>query len=295
MSKMRQAENFSIIAGTGACNASCPFCVSKMTGIKALGLEPQPINWRNFEKAAQLAKDYMVGSVMITGKGEPTLFPDQITSYLEHLQPYKFTLIDLQTNGINLIQQKDRFEPYLRKWYELGLCWIAISIVHFDPEVNRQVYMPYGKNYIDLEKLVKFLKEIGFSVRFSVTMHKGAIDNPSKVKKMIEFSRQLDVDQLTLRKIAKPQKSENSTIGKWTAKHFMSDSQIEKIKVFLEKHGHRILSTGHGAGIYDVNNQNVCLTNALTIDPDPSQIRQLIFYPDGHVRFDWQYNGAVLL
>ena len=25
---------------------------------------------------------------MLTGRGEPTLFPDQITDYLEHLQPY---------------------------------------------------------------------------------------------------------------------------------------------------------------------------------------------------------------
>lgn len=292
---MTQAENFSIIAGTGACNASCPFCVSKMTGIKALGLEPQPINWRNFDKAAQLAKDFMVGSVMITGKGEPTLFPDQITSYLEHLEPYKFTLIDLQTNGINLINQKERFLPYLKKWYDLGLCWIAISIVHYEPEANKRVYMPYAKEYIDLEALVRHLKEIGFSIRFSVTMHKGAIDTPAKVKKMIHYAKSLGVDQLTMRKIAKPGQSENTDIGKWTQAHFMTDSQVTKIKEYLDKAGHRILNTGHGAGIYDVDGQNVCLTNALTIDPDPSQIRQLIFFPDGRVRFDWQYSGATLL
>ncbi len=266
-----------------------------MTGIKALGLHPQPINWRNFEKAAQLAKDYFVGSVMITGKGEPTLFPDQITSYLEHLVPYKFPLIDLQTNGINLINQKARYEPYLKKWYDLGLSWIAISIVHYLPEENHRVYNPYAKEYINLTDLVKHLKSFGFSVRFSVTMHKGAIDSPGKVMKMIEFAKNLGVDQLTLRKIAKPIKSENDDIGKWTAKHFLSDTKLYLIKAHIEKVGHRLLTTGHNAGIYDVDGQNVCLTNALTIDADPSQIRQLIFFPDGRVKFDWQYSGATLL
>ncbi len=292
---MRQAENFSIIAGTGACNASCPFCVSKMTGIKALGLHPQPINWRNFEKAARLAKDYFVGSVMITGKGEPTLFPDQITSYLEHLEPYKFPLIDLQTNGINLISQKNRYESYLKKWYDLGLSWIAISIIHYIPEENHKVYNPYAKEYIDLPKLVKHLKSFGYSVRFSVTMHKGAIDTPRKVLKIIEFAKSLGVEQLTLRKIAKPTVSENDDIGKWTKKHFLSETKLYLIKAFIEKIGHRLLTTGHNAGIYDVNGQNVCLTNALTIDADPSQIRQLIFFPDGRIKFDWQYSGATLL
>jgi len=33
----------------------------------------------------------------------------------------------------------------------------------------------------------------------------------------------------------------------------------------------------------------------LTIQPKIRKKRQLIFYPDGHLRYDWQYQGAILL
>ena len=35
--------------------------------------------------------------------------------------------------------------------------------------------------------------------------------------------------------------------------------------------------------------------DCLTIDPSADDIRQLIFFPDGHLRYDWQYAGALLL
>ena len=292
---MRTAENFSIICGSGACNAACPFCVSKMTGLSEVGLKPQPINWRNFDKAAQLAKDYQVGSVIITGKGEPTLFPGQITDYLTHLEKYNFPLIDLQTNGLLFDRQPTRFDPYLRQWYDQGLAFVALSITHYLPGENREIYTPHSTNYIDLPQVIDKLHEIGFSVRFSVTLFDGGIDTAEKTEKMIEFSKGLAVEQLTLRKIAKPNDSENPEIGLWTQAHLLSEKSQAEIKGYLEENGHRLLLTGHGAVIYDVAGQNVCLTNALTLEMDPKEIRQIIFYPNGRVRFDWQYQGSTVL
>ena len=292
---MRQAENFSIVAGTGACNASCPFCVSKMTGLSEIGLQPSPINWRNFDKAIQIAKCYSVGSVVITGKGEPTLFPDQITSYLEKLAPHNFPLIDLQTNGLLFQLQKERYDAYLKKWYRLGLSFVAISVVHYLPENNRQVYTPQSKNYIDLQSLIHRLHSIGYSVRLSVTLYDGCLDSPNKIEKMIEFSKKNSIEQLTLRRIAKPKESEDPRIESWATAHLISDEKIQKIKEFLDNSGHPILLPGHGSIIYDIKGQNVCLTNALTLDQDQSKIRQIIFYPSGRVRFDWSYSGATLL
>lgn len=292
---MPTAENFSLIAGTGACNAECPFCVSKMTGLSEVGLKPQPINWRNFEKAAQIAKDYKVGSVMITGKGEPTLFPDQITDYLIHLEKYNFPLIDLQTNGINLEKKSEKFDPYLKSWYDNGLAFVALSIVNHLPEENRKIYAPRSKSYIELPKLVDKLHQIGFSVRFSVTMFNGGVDNAEKTGQIIEFAKGLAVEQLTLRKVARPEESENPEIGLWTESHLLTQNQFEEIKNYIEKNGHKLSTTGHGAAIYDVASQNVCLTNALTLDLDPEKIRQIIFFPNGRVRFDWQYQGANIL
>lgn len=292
---MRTVENFSIICGSGACNAACPFCVSKMTGLSEVGPRLQPINWRNFDKAAKLAKDYQAGSVIITGKGEPTLFPDQITDYLTHLERYNFPLIDLQTNGLLLDRQSARFDPHLRQWYDQGLAFVALSVAHYLPEKNRKIYTPHSAHYLDLPRLIDNLHKIGFSVRFSVTLFNGGIDNAQKAEKMIAFSKSLAVEQLTLRKIAKPNDSENPEIGLWTETHLLSEKNQTEIKDYLETNGHRLLLTGHGAVIYDVSGQNVCLTNALTLDFDPEKIRQIIFYPNGRVRFDWQHQGSTIL
>lgn len=289
------AENFSIIAGTASCNASCPFCISKMTGLAEVGFKPQPVNWRNFEKACLLAKQYQARSVIITGKGEPTLFPDQITQYLDRLEKHNFPLIDLQTNGVKLSQQEQKYEPYLKEWYNRGLAFIALSIVHYSAEENRKVYQPSAKNYIDLPRLADKLHAIGYSIRLSCTMFKEGIDSPAKVDKMVDYAKSLAVEQLTLRKVSKPVGSESKEVFDWASQHNLSDEQVEAIRLHIDQEGHRLAITGHGAGIYDIDGQNVCLTDALTLNPNSEDVRQLIFFPDGRIRFDWQFKGATIL
>jgi hypothetical protein len=68
-----------------------------------------------------------------------------------------------------------------------------------------------------------------------------------------------------------------------------------QIVLFSHVRGNKLMSLPHNAVIYDVNGQNVCLTNALTIEPEDEILRQIIFFPDGHLRFDWQFKGAVLI
>lgn len=292
---IEKAENFSIVCGTAACNASCPFCVSKMTGIEQLGTRPQPINWRNFDIAARMARDMRVGSVMITGKGEPTLFPNQITEYLEHLKPHRFPLIDLQTNAIMFEKRAKEYEEYLKKWYDLGLGFVAISVVSHRVDLNREVYTPRDKEYINLPAVIENLHRIGFSTRFSVTMFSGGVDSYEKTEEMINWTRKMGVAQLTLRRIAKPEISENTEIERWTEEHFLSDMQIREVKRYLDSNGSVVLEGGHGSLVYDIGGQNVCLTNALTHSPDPSKVRQLIFFPDGKIYHDWKFEGSRLL
>jgi hypothetical protein len=76
-------------------------------------------------------------------------------------------------------------------------------------------------------------------------MFNGGIDSPEKVEKMIEWCRELDVRQLTLRRVAKPGDSENVEIFKWTENHLMSDGQIADIKQYLDKNG-TLIDTGSG-------------------------------------------------
>ena len=104
---------FSVIVGTEACIASCPFCVSR-ENINENNSKARDINFRNFEIAANLANRSGVDTVMLTSRGEPLLFPDQISEYLKHLKKYNFPFIELQTNGILFLLQKERYENYKR-------------------------------------------------------------------------------------------------------------------------------------------------------------------------------------
>lgn len=266
-----------------------------MTGIKAIGVKEQPINWHNFKKACLLAKMSNVSSVLITGKGEPTLYPNQVTAFLEKLNEAEFPIIDLQTNGIKFMEEPKKYDAYLKTWHDLGLSVIAISIVHYKPEKNRQIYTPGKKEYYDLAKLVEKLHNFGFSVRFSVTMINGYTDNPKEVASMIEYARSLRIEQLSLRPVAMPYQSESPKYADATSKLLLTAKKITAISKYLDKVGHPLVTYGHESVVYDVDGQNVSLTNALTIKPLSEDIRQMIYFPDGHIRFDWQYKGAIIL
>ncbi|OGJ17881.1 hypothetical protein A3K73_08055 [Candidatus Pacearchaeota archaeon RBG_13_36_9] len=287
-------QTFSIIAGTTACNASCPYCISKMTPKQGINLERLGVNWRNFEKACRLAQISGVTTVLITGKGEPTLYPRQITEFLEKLKPFNFPLTELQTNALALGKEFEKYQKYLKKWYELGLTMVAISIVHYNKEKNKEIFTP-NRDYIDLDDIIEKLHRIGFSVRLSCTLAKGYVDSVEEIKKMIEYSKKLAVDQLSIRKLAKPLHAENKEVFEWANNHLTEEESISEIKDFLEKEGNRIMTLEHGAAVYDIYGQNLCLTDALTLKPESDTLRQIIFFPNGHLKFDWQYPGATLI
>lgn len=284
-------ETFSIIAGNGACNARCPFCISKMTGND---VQLEPINEINFNKACRLAQINGVTNVLVTGKGEPTLFPDQITQFIKLMKPYQFPIIELQTNGIVIANNWKKYEEYLKTWHKLGLTIISLSIIHHDPEINRQNYLPYLNQYPDLPDLVNKLHQLGFTVRFSVTLVKGGIDSVNKMERMIQKSKEWEVEQLTLRKVAAPNKSLDDKTYVWTKTHELSQQTLSEMEEYLYDHGNKIAEFNYGGSIFDVDGQNVVFTNALTIKPNTEEFRQAIYYPDGHLRFDWQYKGAII-
>lgn len=288
-------QTFSIVAGSEACNARCPFCISKMTPPQGVELKEPSVNWRNFRKAALLAKQSGATTVLITSKGEPTLFPQQISKYLDAVKEFDFPFIELQTNGILLFENQEKYLPFLKEWYDKGMTMIAISIVHYEPEKNRQIYLPYKKEYIDLPKLIKLLHNVGFSVRLTCILADGFIDNVEKLNKLVSFAKAHKVEHLTIRPVNKPVKSRNNGVESWVGTNYLKEENFAAIKTFLETQGTRILQRAHDVIIYDLNGQNLCLTNCLIHDPTEEELRQFIFFPDGHLRYDWQYTGAILL
>jgi hypothetical protein len=51
----------------------------------------------------------------------------------------------------------------------------------------------------------------------------------------------------------------------------------------------------HGGSVFDYRDQNVCVTNCLTGTRDPDDIRQIIFFPNGEISYDWRFKGARIL
>ena len=290
-----QIQTFSILTGSEACNARCPFCISKMTPNGGVQLEEPEVNWRNLRIACRLAERCGVTTAMLTGKGEPTLFPEQITRYLQALAEFNFPLVELQSNGILLAERANVYSPHLRDWYELGLTTIAVSIVHHHPEKNRRIFLPHKQAYIDLPALIRTLHDCGFSVRLACTLASGFIDGSQGLQALVAFAREHQVEQLTVRPVNKPSNSRNLEAQNWADEHHLRPEQLDDIRCFLEHNGALLMTLIHGARVYDVDGQNVCLTDSLTLDARSDDLRQLIFFPDGHLRYDWQYQGAILL
>jgi len=288
-------KTFSIIAGNAACNARCPYCVSKMTPRQGINLEEAKINWRNFEIGARLAKQSGIDTVMITGKGEPLLFPGQITDYLDALKRFEFPFIELQTNGILISEQKEKYDEFLKDWYNKGLTIPSISIAHYDNEKNRQIFLPHKKQYPDLSELISKFHDFGYSVRLACVLLDGFIDSSSQLEKLVNFSKENKVEQLTIRPVNKPVLTHDNSVYDYVSKNYLKGEQEKEMRDYLERKGEPILELPFGGIVYDISGQNVCFTNSLTHDKNPDKTRQLIFFPDGHLRYDWEKEGAILL
>lgn len=290
-----QYRTFSVVVGTMACNARCPFCVARMTPTFGLGNKPTEIDWVAFQKACRLARDGGCETVMLTGNGEPTLFPGQIRAYLESLKGYGFSNVELQTNGIPIAEAKLFGDDELSAWSNLGLKLIAISVAHFDPEKNRQIFLPHRQSYIDLPALIARLRGHGIRVRLTCIMARGFVDSSAELVKMLAFAREHGVDQVTATPVNIPQESRDEIALRWTQKHYLRPEEMEDIRSYLAVHGRILSSMKHGAVVYEVNGQNLCLSNCLTKDePGALDRRNLIFFPNGTLSTDWQDESAVI-
>lgn len=285
---------FSVVVGREACVASCPFCVSGCTPTKENLISPK-VNFRNFDIACRLAEKSGIDTVMLTGRGEPLLYPDQLTDYLKALSKFNFPFIELQTNCILASKQREKYDDYFKKWYELGLTTITISVVSHRKEVNQKIYQPNGE-YIDLPELIDYLHYIGFSLRLTCVMCKGMMDSEEEIMNFIKFAKENKVEQVTLRPVN--DEFRRQTAHDWIEINKLTQSRKEEIKAYLDKVGTKLLTLERIGTVYDVMGQNVMFSlplNKNTRDDDPENGRQLIFFPDGHLRYEWEMEGGILL
>lgn len=292
---------FNVLVGTRACDGRCPCCISGMTPPRGMtSLKEEPINWERFDRSLTYAKDWQAETEMLTGKGEPLLFPNQITEYLRRTKEFEektgfsFKTKEIQTNGIKIGQKPEVYNPLLKEWKALELTTVSISIVHYEEEPNRKFYIPYEKSYIDLPKLVDRLHDNGLRARLSCIFIKDHIDSAQKVVELIDYSRQHQVDELTIRSMSKPDNSENQAIYKWVTENEIPQEQKQLITAKMWRIGEPKTVYPWGAIVFDIKGQNVCLTNCISPDNLPGTHRLLVFFPQGDIATGWTEDAKLL-
>ena len=257
-----------------------------------MGLKPEPINTERLEKACQYADKFDIRNTMITSKGEPTLYPEHIGAHLKVVQKYPFDSVELQTNGLIFGTRPKKYDAILQEWKGLGLGLIAISVVHYEYDKNKQIYTP-KRNYIDLPAVIDKLHKIGYQVRLSCTLINGYIDGLPQMLKMISFAQENGVEQLTLRRMEAVKKSENEQISAWTRPRIVPQEVMTQLREHLEQQSLKIADFFYGASLYAYGKQrqDVCLTTGITDKKEGGEeIRQLIFFPSGKIITDWRYD-----
>jgi len=280
-------QTFSVVVGGKKCNAHCPYCVSKMTGKDDC---TEKINIRNFHKACQFAQMSGVSTVLLTGKGEPTLYPEHISKYLELIKLYNFPFLELQTNGIELQNGKCN----LIDWYEQGLTTVSLSCVHWNTDRNREIF---GKDFVSLEENIKLLHRFGFSVRLSCVMIKDYIDSVDSVIGFTKKCKEWGVEQFTVRPVAfsNIDIEKEDIVRDWVQNNFVPHENQKEIEDYFKGNATLLLELAHGAKVYDYDGQNISINTCLTHSPNPDKVRQLIYFPDGHLRYSWVYPGAIIM
>jgi len=299
---VEKVQTMSIVAGTMKCNAKCPDCVSKMTTDPAQSkiYNFEDVEWDNFEIAADIAVAAEAKTVLITGKGEVTLDPytKQLNDYLIRLADDRYQgmpMKELQTNGLVFHDKKFREEGWLQRWYDNKLRVMSLSVVDIRDEVNHAFYNPHQEKYPPLEKTVELLQNIGYTVRLSVTMTKGRVDSPEDIERIVEYCKRLGIPQSSVRPVRKPAgKTFAPKIAKWVEENQLYENpkdpehdQLKTIAEYVQKNARLDQKLMHGAAVYSLKGQNLCLTDCLTHDPEEPGFRQLIFYSNGMLTTGW--------
>ncbi len=297
---MKKALTYTIIAGNMDCTNKCPICISRMTPNQGIGYEKPSVDWETFEKATQIATNHGAENVLITGKGEPTLFPDQITQYLMLLRGKPFDKRELQTNGYLLANGGKYYDNKIDEWKYFGLDFVAVSIYHYDDAKNKAMSRPKSGDYYELPKLIEKLSSKGLRTRLSCVMLKNYVDSVEEAKNLMSFAKKHGVHQLTLRRADVPHDSMDKEIARFITENridFDSDAYKDLAR-YLEKNGALCDTLPHGAGVYEIKpyKQNVCISTGLTNYAGEKEIRQLIFFPEGILTTSWEniHGGRIL-
>jgi hypothetical protein len=86
----------------------------------------------------------------------------------------------------------------------------------------------------------------------------------------------------------------DSKVSEWTKKHLVSKTEVCLFHEWVKEHP-MVLQIPPNGFIFDVDGQNLCITDCLTTNESADEMRQIIIYPDGRIAYDWKYEAAYLM
>lgn len=263
-----------VISNANKCNARCPYCISKQTPEVCNNYDK--FNYARLQNAIQYAVRAEMLTCKLTGKGDP-LCNMSILQFVLNFVQSKFPIIEVQTNGIAL--DKDIIQILANE----GVTVVAISCVHWDRDSNSQLY---NTRYEDLKYIISLLHDAGLSVRLSCTLIKGFIDDHFQIDKFLEHFKDDNIEQFSFIPVGYYGDGKHA---QWAKEHRVQDHMCwNNIKVS----GTLLWKTSYGGLIYDYKGRNVYIADCLSRPVE--EIRSLIYYPDGHLRYSWTKPGAII-
>lgn len=275
----------SVIVGTKQCNAKCPHCI----GIPLRSAAPKVDEGtpKNLIPALRLSARYGGWSVSLTGSGEPTLSPNAITETLQEMRDSgdSFPFVNLFTNGIELVRNREFTTKWLPLWKSMGLTSVAISIHSVDHDEEAKAYGLAPDQMPALQSMINVVKLAGLTPRITLLLHKGYVDNAQKYKETLDTLKSMGIFMVTSWPLAV------ESGGRCEATP--SRLNMLGIRWWLWRNSNRVLGHAWGGSVWDYDGMSVRLTDFVSKHkPGNNFIRQLVVFQDGTVAYSWFQKGA---
>lgn len=272
-----RAQNLTISVPYKGCDKDCPYCVSKMTGYMDTDDDEQ-FYW-NMVKARTVAKAAQVSSILITGKGEPTLNKNACERIGEVFSEFP---IEMQTNGISMLKNWTKNKTIFGSDY--------LSTVAFSIDSLAQ--------WKELSDMMKFIRKYGMLVRATLNLT-DKFSEDFDFGYAIELAKETNVHQLSFRNIVVPKGLTEGCIDviKWITEHKCAEAYQRVIDQFSYlKDDARVLRTlPFGAVVYDFEGIAVTMFDECVQSVNHNEdIRSLIYQEDGHMYTSWDSPASIL-
>lgn len=277
----------SVVTGTAACNANCAFCAGKYLRPQA---NPDSIYDKNLEAAIKLCARYGGWSLSLTGSGEPTCSPQELTNVLRIYnkcanQGAYLPNVNLFTNGI-LLGDEEFCRNNLHIWRNLGLNNVAVSIYSVDEEQQASFYGI--KEYPSLEVIRRNVENCGLGVRCTLLLNKNGVNDARSYERAVTRLVELGYNNITSWAICNPDGSRCESTP--------SRLGLASIKYWLWRNAKLCHGHSWGGGVYDWNGNILRFTDYVTKhDPRKNFVRQLVVFQDGTVAYSWIREGALCM